>query len=69
LHSFIITLGAINMNVLNAIGRSVCIWWTYLVPMTVIALVITIPLGVKAMIIGHVITLGIIVYNQRLSTR
>ena len=51
-------MSAINMNVLNAIGRSDLFLKVdlYKFPLTVIALVITIPLGVKAMIIGHVIT-------------
>lgn len=51
-------MSAINMNVLNAIGRSDLFLKVdlYKFPLTVVALVITIPLGVKAMIIGHVIT-------------
>ena len=54
----LLPMSAINMNVLNAIGRSDLYLKVDLskLPMTVIALVITIPLGVKAMIIGHVIT-------------
>ena len=51
-------MSAINMNILNAIGRSDLYLKVDLakLPMTIIALVITIPLGVKAMVIGHVIT-------------
>lgn len=51
-------MSAINMNILNAIGRSDLFLKVdlYKFPLTVVALVITIPLGVKAMIIGHVIT-------------
>jgi O-antigen/teichoic acid export membrane protein len=51
-------MSAINMNVLNAIGRSDLFLKVdlYKFPLTVVALVITVPLGVKAMIIGHVIT-------------
>jgi teichuronic acid exporter len=51
-------MSAINMNVLNAIGRSDLFLKVdlYKFPLTAVALVITIPLGVKAMIIGHVIT-------------
>jgi O-antigen/teichoic acid export membrane protein len=47
-----------NMNVLNAIGRSDLYLKVDLckLPLTVVALIITIPLGVKSMIIGHVIT-------------
>jgi O-antigen/teichoic acid export membrane protein len=51
-------MSAINMNVLNAIGRSDLYLKVDLckLPLTVVALIITIPLGVKSMIIGHVIT-------------
>ncbi|MDG2431171.1 lipopolysaccharide biosynthesis protein, partial [Flavobacterium sp.] len=57
----LLPMSAINMNVLNAIGRSDLYLKVDLckLPMTVIALVITIPLGVKAMIIGHVMTSAI----------
>ena len=51
-------MSAINMNILNAVGRSDLFLKVDLskLPITLLALVITIPLGVKAMIIGHVIT-------------
>lgn len=51
-------MSAINMNLLNAIGRSDLFLKVDLskLPITVVAMVITIPLGVKAMIIGHVVT-------------
>lgn len=51
-------MSAINMNLLNAIGRSDLFLKVDLskLPLTVIAMIITIPLGVKAIIIGHVIT-------------
>jgi teichuronic acid exporter len=51
-------ISAVNMNLLNAIGRSdlfLKVDFSKL-PITILAIVITIPLGVKAMIIGHVIT-------------
>jgi len=46
------------MNILNAIGRSDLFLKVDLskIPLAVIALVITIPLGVKAIVIGHVVT-------------
>jgi O-antigen/teichoic acid export membrane protein len=51
-------MSAINMNLLNAIGRSDLFLKVDLskLPLTVIAMIITIPMGVKAMIIGHVVT-------------
>ena len=51
-------MSALNLNLLNAIGRSDLYLKVDLskLPLTVLAIVITIPLGVKAMIIGHVIT-------------
>ncbi len=51
-------MSVINMNLLNAIGRSDLFLKVDLskLPLTVIAMVITIPLGVKAMVIGHVVT-------------
>lgn len=54
-------MSAINMNLLNAIGRSDLFLKVDLskFPLTVIAMIITIPLGVKAMIIGHVVTSGV----------
>ncbi len=51
-------MSAINMNLLNAVGRSDLFLKVDLskLPLTILAMVITIPLGVKAMIIGHVVT-------------
>ena len=51
-------LSVINMNILNAVGRSDLFLKLDLskCPLIGLALVITIPLGVKAMIIGHVVT-------------
>lgn len=51
-------MSAINMTILNAIGRSDLFLKVdlYKFPLTVVTLIITIPLGVKAMIIGHVVT-------------
>jgi len=51
-------INAINMNILNAIGRSDLFLKVDLIKFPVIAtaLVITIPLGLKAIVIGHVIT-------------
>ncbi len=51
-------LSAINMNILNAMGRSDLFLKVDLskLPLIVIALIVTIPLGVKAMVIGNVIT-------------
>ncbi|WP_366187276.1 lipopolysaccharide biosynthesis protein [Flavobacterium ovatum] len=54
-------MSVINLNLLNAIGRSDLFLKVDLskFPITVIAMIITIPLGVKAIIIGHVITSAI----------
>ncbi|MEO8238062.1 MAG: lipopolysaccharide biosynthesis protein [Flavobacterium sp.] len=54
-------MSALNMNLLNAIGRSDLFLKVDLskLPLTVVAMIITIPLGVKAMIIGHVVTSAI----------
>lgn len=54
-------MSAINMNLLNVIGRSDLFLKVDLckLPLTILAMVITIPLGIKAMIIGHVITSAI----------
>ncbi len=51
-------ISALNMNILNAIGRSDLFLKVDLskIPLAVVALVITVPLGVKAIVIGHVIT-------------
>lgn len=50
-------MSVVNMNILNAMGRSDLFLKVDLskFPLAVLALVITIPLGVKAMVIGHVI--------------
>ncbi|MBZ4042532.1 lipopolysaccharide biosynthesis protein [Flavobacterium hibisci] len=50
-------MSVLNMSLLNAIGRSDLFLKVDLskLPLTILAMVITIPLGVKAMIIGHVI--------------
>jgi O-antigen/teichoic acid export membrane protein len=54
-------ISTINMSILNAVGRSDLFLKVDLskLPLAVIALVITIPLGIEAMVIGHVITSGI----------
>ena len=51
-------MSSVNMNLLNAVGRSDLFLKVDLskLPLTILAMVITIPLGVKAMIIGHVVT-------------
>ncbi|PWB24408.1 lipopolysaccharide biosynthesis protein [Flavobacterium sp. HTF] len=51
-------MSAINMNLLNAVGRSDLYLKVDLskLPLIILAMIITIPLGVKAIIIGHVIT-------------
>lgn len=51
-------MSALNMNLLNAVGRSDLYLKVDLskLPLTVLGMIITIPLGVKAMIIGHVVT-------------
>ncbi|HAT80403.1 MAG TPA: flippase [Flavobacterium sp.] len=51
-------MSAVNMNLLNAVGRSDLFLKVDLskLPLTILAMVITIPLGVKPMIIGHVVT-------------
>jgi O-antigen/teichoic acid export membrane protein len=51
-------MSAINMNILNAIGRSDLFLKVDLskFPIIVTALIITIPLGVKAMVIGQVVS-------------
>lgn len=51
-------ISGINMNILNAIGRSDLFLKVDLskMPLMIITLIITIPLGVKVIIIGHVIT-------------
>ena len=51
-------ISGINMNILNAMGRSDLFLKVDLskFPIAVVALIITIPLGVKAIVIGHVVT-------------
>lgn len=51
-------ISVINMNILNAVGRSDLFLKVDLskLPISILALIITIPLGVKAMVIGHVVT-------------
>ncbi|HLW10374.1 MAG TPA: oligosaccharide flippase family protein, partial [Fermentimonas sp.] len=51
-------IGVINLNILNAVGRSDLFLKVDLskLPMILIALIITIPIGVKAIVIGQVIT-------------
>ena len=52
---------SINMNILNAIGRSDLFLKVDLskAPLIIIVLVITVPMGLKAIVIGNVITSGI----------
>lgn len=54
-------MSVLNMNLLNAVGRSDLFLKVDLfkLPLTILAMVITIPLGVKVMIIGHVVTSGL----------
>jgi O-antigen/teichoic acid export membrane protein len=51
-------LSTMNLNLLNAVGRSDLYLKVDLskLPITIIVMVITIPLGVKAIVIGHVFT-------------
>jgi O-antigen/teichoic acid export membrane protein len=51
-------MSSLNMNILNAVGRSDLFLKVDLskLPIIVIALVITIPLGIKAMVIGQVVS-------------
>lgn len=51
-------MSAINMNLLNAIGRSDLFLKLDLskLPITLIAMIVTIPLGITAMVIGQVVT-------------
>ncbi|SHG35761.1 Membrane protein involved in the export of O-antigen and teichoic acid [Flavobacterium fluvii] len=51
-------MSALNMNLLNAVGRSDLFLKVDLskLPLTLLAMVITIPLGLEAIIIGHVVT-------------
>jgi O-antigen/teichoic acid export membrane protein len=51
-------ISSLNMNILNTIGRSDLFFKVDVlkVPLSIIALIITIPLGLKAVVIGHFIT-------------
>lgn len=51
-------ISALNMNILNAIGRSDLYFRVDIskLPLTVAALVITVPLGLLAVVIGHFVT-------------
>ncbi len=51
-------ISALNMNILNAIGRSDLFLKVDLskVPIVLIALVVTVPFGLKAVVIGHFVT-------------
>ncbi|KAA6340143.1 Teichuronic acid biosynthesis protein TuaB [termite gut metagenome] len=51
-------LSALNMNILNAVGRSDLFLKVDLskLPITMIALIITVPLGLRPVVIGHCIT-------------
>jgi teichuronic acid exporter len=51
-------ISALNMNILNAIGRSDLFFFVDIskLPLTIAALVITIPLGLRAVVIGHFAT-------------
>ena len=51
-------ISSLNMNILNAIGRSDLFFLVDIskLPLTVAALVITIPLGLTAVVIGHFAT-------------
>lgn len=51
-------MSALNLSLLNAIGRSDLFLKVDLskLPITILTVIITIPLGVKAIIIGHVVT-------------
>ncbi|KUJ61885.1 polysaccharide biosynthesis protein [Flavobacteriaceae bacterium CRH] len=54
-------MSALNLSLLNAVGRSDLFLKVDLskLPLTVLAMIITIPLGVKAIVIGHVVTSSI----------
>ncbi len=51
-------ISSLNMNILNAIGRSDLFLKVDLskLPITAVALVVTIPLGIKAVVIGHFVS-------------
>lgn len=48
-------ISSLNMNILNAIGRSDLFFWVDIskLPLTVATLIITVPLGLTAVVIGH----------------
>lgn len=54
-------MSSLNMNLLNAVGRSDLFLKVDLskLPLTLVVMAITIPLGVKAIVIGHVVTSAI----------
>ena len=51
-------ISALNMNILNAVGRSDLFFLVDIskLPLTLVTLVITIPLGLTAIVIGHFVT-------------
>ncbi|PUU67525.1 flippase [Flavobacterium sp. WLB] len=51
-------MSSLNLNLLNAVGRSDLFLKVDLskLPLTLLAMIITIPLGVKSIVIGHVVT-------------
>ncbi len=51
-------ISSLNMNILNTIGRSDLFFKVDVVkmPLAIIALIITLPLGLKAVVVGHFIT-------------
>ncbi|WP_222845904.1 lipopolysaccharide biosynthesis protein [Flavilitoribacter nigricans] len=51
-------ISVINMNILNAMGRSDLFLKVDLskFPLTVVSLIVTVPFGIKAIVIGHVVT-------------
>lgn len=51
-------ISSLNMNILNAIGRSDLFFFVDIskLPLTITTLIITIPLGLKAVVIGHCIS-------------
>lgn len=55
---FFYPLSALNLNLLNANGRSDLFLKVDLskMPLLIVTMIITIPMGVKAMVIGHVVT-------------
>jgi O-antigen/teichoic acid export membrane protein len=54
-------VSALNMNILNAIGRSDLFFKVDLlkIPLAVVALIITVPLGLKAIVIGNFVTTSV----------